>query len=91
MKLQRYDIYIIRCRDKSLYTGIAKNAEERIEIHRKGVKWGGAKYLQGRKPLKIIWKKRVASKSKALKLEAGIKKLSHNEKRLLIKGKLKLH
>jgi putative endonuclease len=70
-------VYIAKCKDKTLYTGIAKDCSKRIEQHNKGK---GAKYTKSRTPLKLIKRFVCHSKSEALKLEYKIKKLSREEK-----------
>jgi putative endonuclease len=65
-------LYMVRCRDGKLYTGIATDIERRIAEHQAGK---GAKYLRGRTPLKLVFKKKIGSRSLALKVEQAIKKL----------------
>ncbi len=75
-------VYMIRCGDGSLYTGIATDVERRFSEHEsQGPK--GAKYLRGRLPLEIVFKKEIGSRSAASKEELRMKKLSRG-------GKLKL-
>jgi len=75
-------VYIIQCGDGTLYTGIAKDVQKRLEGHRNGK---GAKYLRGRGPLKMVFLQSVESRGEALHLEAKIKKLPRPEKLKLIK------
>jgi putative endonuclease len=75
-------VYIVRCRDGSLYTGIATDVERRIVDHLANK---GAKYLRGRGPLKLVFKKQVGKKERALKLERKVKRLAKQEKEALIK------
>ena len=75
-------VYIVRCRDGSLYTGIATDVERRIADHLANK---GAKYLRGRGPLKLVFKKQVGKKGRALKVEHKVKRLPRNEKEALIK------
>lgn len=65
------------CKDRSLYTGIAKNLEERMEMHRIGK---GSKYVNSRKPFRLIYTESFESWSEALKREIEIKKWSREEK-----------
>ncbi len=74
-------IYIIRCGDGTLYTGITNDITRRFDEHRAGK---GAKYLKGRGPLKLVYKTVAGSRSDALKLEAKIKKMKKNDKELMI-------
>jgi putative endonuclease len=75
-------VYIVRCRDGSLYTGIATDVERRIADHLANK---GAKYLRGRGPLKLVFKKQVGKKGRALKVEHKVKRLSRQKKEALIK------
>ena len=70
-------VYILRCGDDSLYTGITNNLDKRLEAHRSGK---GAKYTRGRLPLTLELYRAVESKSEALKLEYKVKKIPKNKK-----------
>ena len=74
-------VYMLRCGDGSLYTGIAVDVQARLEVHRSGK---GAKYTRGRSPLELVYTEQCASKSEALKREIAIKALSRTEKDTLI-------
>ena len=74
-------LYMLRCRDGSLYTGSTNNLEKRLEAHRSGK---GAKYTRGRCPLELVYTEKCEDKSAALKREVEIKKLSRDEKIQLI-------
>ena len=76
-----WKLYMLRCRDGSLYTGITTDVEKRLEAHRSGK---GAKYTRGRVPLELVYREICGSHSQALKREMEIKKLSRQEKQLLI-------
>ena len=84
MESQWY-LYILRCRDNTLYTGITTDVEKRLEAHRSGK---GAKYTRGRAPLELVYRERCGSHSDALKREAEIKKLSRQAKELLVKSRI---
>ena len=75
-------VYIVRCRDGSLYTGTATDVERRLIDHRAN---RGAKYLRGRGPLKLVFKKRVGKKGQALNVEHKVKRLPKPKKEALIK------
>ena len=75
-------VYIIRCRDGSLYTGTTTDVERRFAEHQNN---GGAKYLRGRGPLTLVFKHLVGRKSRALKVELKIKRLSKEKKEALVK------
>ena len=76
-------IYILECRDGSLYCGITNNIEKRLKQH-KGEIIGGAKYTRSHWPCKLVYKEKAANRSKALQREAIIKKMSKIEKQTLI-------
>ena len=77
-------VYVLRCGDGSLYTGIARDVQARLQMHRSGK---GAKYTRGRGPLELVYTEQCADKSKALKRELAIKALSREEKLHLISKK----
>jgi putative endonuclease len=72
-----YYIYILRCEDKSLYTGITTDVERRFKEHRSGT---GGRYTRSHKPEKIMYRENAATRSDALKREAEIKSWSHEKK-----------
>jgi putative endonuclease len=77
-----YYVYILRCEDGSLYTGITTDVVRRFKEHRDGV---GGHYTRSHKALKIVYKERAATRSAALKREAAIKRLRRGKKLELIK------
>ncbi len=78
-----YYLYILKCADGTLYTGITTDLKRRvIEHNSKNI---GAKYTAGRRPVKLVYSKKFKDRSTASKEEARIKKLSRNQKILLIK------
>ena len=77
-----WKLYILRCGDGTLYTGITTDVSQRLEQHRSGK---GAKYTRGRGPLELVYMEECANKSDALKREAAIKALSRAEKLKMIK------
>lgn len=74
-------VYILRCRDGTLYTGITDDVERRLKAHNSGK---GAKYTRGRGPVEMVYREQHLNKSAALKREIAIKKLSREEKLTLI-------
>jgi putative endonuclease len=74
-------VYMLRCRDGSLYTGWTTNVEERVKTHNSGE---GAKYTRSRLPVKLVYFEELEDRSAALKREAAIKKLTRRKKELLI-------
>lgn len=74
-------IYILRCGDGSLYTGITVDIQKRLATHRSGK---GAKYTRGRGPLELVYIETCPSHSDALKREIQIKSLTRSEKEKLL-------
>ena len=79
---KQWFVYILRCGDGTLYTGITNDIEKRFKAHSSGK---GAKYTRGRGPLDLVYREACVDHSAALKREAEIKKLSREEKEKLIK------
>ena len=75
-------VYMVRCSDGTLYTGITKNLEKRIEAHNSGR--DGARYTRSRRPVRLVYAKQAASKTAAARLEYRIKKLKRSKKNELI-------
>ena len=73
----RWQIYIIECRDGSLYTGITIDLEKRLAAHNAGK---GAKYTTSRRPVRLVYREGAANRSEASKRENAIKKLNRNDK-----------
>jgi putative endonuclease len=80
-------VYIARCADASLYTGIARDVAARIAQHDAGK---GARYTRGRGPLTVCAVRRCTSKGDALRLELAIKALTRDEKEHLVAKKHRL-
>ncbi len=78
-----YYVYIILCKDKSLYTGITTDVSRRLSEHIKGL---GGHYTRSHGAVKVVYKERKKNRSTASKREAQIKKLSRQQKQELIKG-----
>jgi len=78
---QKWKVYILRCGDGSLYTGISTDVARRLEEHRSGK---GAKYTRSRGPLELVYEENCPDKSAALRRELEIKALSRAEKLKLI-------
>ena len=72
---------MLRCRDGSLYTGIAKDLAQRLERHHLGK---ASKYTRSRRPLVLVWKRRLMTWSRALKEELRIKALTRAQKEELL-------
>lgn len=74
-------VYILKCADDTLYTGITNNLEDRLAKHESGK---GAKYTKGRGPFVLIYQESLSTKSEALKRELQIKALSKAAKLALV-------
>jgi putative endonuclease len=74
-------IYMLRCRDGSLYTGIAKDLAQRLERHRRGK---ASKYTRSRLPVVLVWKRRVLAWARALREEHRIKALTRAQKEAIL-------
>jgi len=74
-------VYIIRCSDNSLYTGITTDMERRFRQHAAG---SGAKYFRGRQPVQVVYQEHNHSRSSAAGREARIKAMDRTEKLNLI-------
>jgi putative endonuclease len=76
-----WHVYIVRCADATLYTGVAKNIEARIAQHNVGT---GAKYTRGRRPVTLVYQEAADDRSAAQRREYAIKRLETAAKRKLI-------
>lgn len=85
LRMNNWFIYIIRCANNTLYTGITTDIERRFQEHQ-GEDGKGSKYLKGKGPLTLAWKTQVADRSHASKLEYKIKQLSKSNKERLVSG-----
>jgi putative endonuclease len=74
-------VYILRCRDGTLYTGVTVDLERRLAAHRLGV---GAKYTRSRRPVTLAYHERQPDRSRALKREAALRRLGRAAKLALI-------
>jgi predicted GIY-YIG superfamily endonuclease len=76
-------VYILRCVDGTLYTGITKDLVRRTRQHNDGT---ASRYTRSRRPVKLVYQESQCSQSLALKREAAIKKLTRPQKMALIRG-----
>jgi len=76
-------VYLLRCRDNSLYCGYTKNLDNRLEKHNKGT---ASKYTSRRRPVRLVYFENQETISSAMKREIQIKKFSKKEKELLVKN-----
>lgn len=81
MSEKSWYVYMLRCGDGTLYTGITDDVQRRLEVHRSGK---GAKYTRGRGLLELVWQERYETKSEALRREAAIKALTRHQKLKMI-------
>ena len=84
-----WSVYMIRCGDNSLYTGITNNVPKRFEVHQSGSN-KAAKYTKNRHPLQLVFSAEIGDKSAASRAEYRLKKLSKRSKELLVTGKTSL-
>ena len=75
-------VYLVRCRDGSLYCGIAKSVEDRVRTHNEGK---GSKYTRSRRPVNLVWRLGPLVRNYALSLEYRIKQMPKAKKELLTK------
>lgn len=80
-------MYMLRCRDGSLYTGCTDHVERRLTVHQSGK---GAKYTRSRLPVKLVYQEEAVDRSAALRREAAIKKLTRQEKLNLLEEKRRM-
>jgi len=79
----RWLVYLLRCRDGSLYSGITNDLPKRLKAHAAGK---ASKYTRSRLPVQLVYSESQRSKSAALKREAAIKRLRRAEKDRLVAG-----
>jgi UV DNA damage endonuclease len=79
-------VYILRCADGSLYTGITKDVKRRCRQHNTGT---ASRYTRSRRPCKLVWQEAHRSRSSALKREAAIKTWTRRDKLALIRRRKK--
>jgi putative endonuclease len=82
----QFYVYILICVDGSFYTGYTKNLDERTKLHENGK---GARYTRMHKPKRVAYVELFDSRTKAMKREKAIKKLSHQQKLNLINSQTK--
>ncbi|RDW15289.1 endonuclease [Oceanobacillus arenosus] len=86
MEENKHIVYMLRCKDNTLYTGYTNDLEHRLKMHTEGK---GAKYTRGRGPFKVVYIEKYDEKEKAMQREYQIKQLTRNEKMHLIRNWLK--
>jgi putative endonuclease len=76
-------VYILKCRDGSLYTGMTNDLPHRLSVHRSGR--GGA-YTRSRLPVRLVYSERRRTRGAALRREAELKRLPRSAKLALVRG-----
>ena len=84
-----WHLYLVRCHDGSLYTGITTDVARRFSEHQ-GNGDTGAKYLRGKGPLVLVFQRKLGSRSLALAVESKVKKLSKARKEALIRDNTRI-
>lgn len=80
-------VYLVRCRDGTLYTGTARDIAQRLAQHDAGQ---GAKYTRSRGPVRLVWQEGPMTVSRALRREHQLKQLTRPQKHAFISGELVL-
>ncbi|MBQ1501109.1 MAG: GIY-YIG nuclease family protein [Firmicutes bacterium] len=80
--VKEWQVYIVRCRDGTLYTGCTNDLAKRIAAHNEGK---GAKYTRSRRPVEMVYNEAAADRNAALRREAAIKKLRRCDKLALLR------
>ncbi|WP_371743706.1 GIY-YIG nuclease family protein [Marinobacterium sp. xm-g-59] len=81
--LSHWFVYVVRCSDKTLYTGVTTDPTRRLRQHN-GELVGGAKYTRARRPVELIWHEQHADRSSATQREYAIKRMTLQQKTQLI-------
>ena len=76
-------VYMVRCRDGSLYTGVTRSPERRVDEHN-GLRAGGARYTRARRPVELVYTEAVADRAGAGRREAELKRLRRPAKQALV-------
>ena len=82
----KWYVYIVRCSDDSLYTGITTDIERRMRAHNDDTGSSAAKYTRARRPVCLVYQETADSRSHAARRESEIKNLSRRDKELLVDG-----
>jgi len=81
-----WHVYILRCSDGTLYTGIATDVSKRLDAHRKGT---GAKYTRSRLPVDLVYQEQQPDRGNALKREAALRRMGRSAKLTLITNSIR--
>ena len=85
--MNEWYVYMVRCADDTLYTGIARDVQRRVDEHN-GTGACGARYTRARRPVALVYQEGVAGRSQAARREHSIKRLTRRQKEALIAGRL---
>lgn len=85
--MSEHYVYMLRCKDDTLYTGYTTDIERRLQMHTSGK---GAKYTKGRGPFILEWTEKYETKSEAMQREYALKRLSRLEKEQFIEERRKM-
>ena len=83
--VSEFSLYIVRCADGTLYTGIATDVDKRLVEHESGPR--GAKFLRGKGPLEVVFSEVVGDRANASRLEYRVKQLGRKQKLELVDGR----
>lgn len=83
-----FSVYMIRCANGDLYTGIARDVERRLDEHARGAR--GARFLRGKGPLELVFAAAVGDRSAAARVEYRLKRLARSRKEALVAGRTTL-
>lgn len=81
--MNHWFVYVLRCGDDTLYTGVTTDVKRRVKEHNQDDKLA-ASYTRGRRPVKLVYQEICSDRSQALKREIGIKRLKRDQKEALI-------
>ena len=82
--MSTYFVYMVRCADNSLYSGITTDLKRRVAEHNGIPEGKGAKYTKARRPVTLVYKKKCKDRSVASKAEAALRTLTKTGKEELI-------
>lgn len=85
-QLSEWFVYMLRCADNSLYTGVTTDVERRLKEHNEAKL--GAKYTRAKRPVALVYEESAESRSAACQREYQLKQLRKSDKELFIKGEL---
>jgi putative endonuclease len=86
VKMSVWHVYVVRTRDGALYTGVTTDVARRIAEHRTGGR--GARYLRGREPLEIVYRRRLGERGLALRVEWRLKRRPRADKLEIVARRL---